>query len=828
MKVIRKTSLGVMLVLFSLLSSVSWLQVNAQDENPVSWSFSINKAEDGSHQLISTATIEEGWHLYSQNQPGDSDEGPLPTLFILDAGENVEMDGTAMEKDAIIHHDPVFDMEVSYFENEAVFTINAKATGDPAIVGGEISYMVCNETMCMPPTSVFFKFDLVAGTAREASLSEDESVQEIEAASIVPDLPLVDLNNPVNDCGTEKQEEEKKGLFTIFILGFLGGLFALLTPCVFPMIPLTVSFFTKGSQDKRKGMFRAIMYGFFIFLIYILLSTPFHIWDLDPEVLNEVSTSITLNLVFFIIFVVFAISFFGYFEITLPAKWSNKMDSASNVGGMIGIFFMALTLALVSFSCTGPILGSVLAGTLTEGAMPLTVAMGGFGVALGLPFALFAMFPGWLNSLPKSGGWLNSVKVVLGFLELALALKFLSNADLVDQWGLLKRETFFLIWILIGLGLTLYLFGKIKFPHDSPIQKLSKFRITLGILVAAFVLYLAPGVTNTTYANVSLVSGFPPPLFYSWYEKDTKCPLGIDCSKDWEEGVAKAKEKGKPILLDFTGWACVNCRKMEENVWPEDEIFDIINEKYQLISLYVDDKRELPAELQGVIKIDYGGGKIKEKPIKTIGNKWATFQALTFKAVTQPYYVLLSPDGHLLNNPVGYTPNVEEYRQFLECGLQAYDQLMAGDVDLTVDTTSNEETNDMPMFEDPVAWSFSTNKVDDETYELIVKATIEEGWHVYSQHLPSDEGPLPTFFSFEANDNYALEGDVMESEFVTHYDPNFEMDLNYFENEVTFTQTIKVTGATPFKVTGFLNFMVCDESKCLPPEDVNFEFEIAP
>jgi thiol:disulfide interchange protein len=413
------------------------------------------------------------------------------------------------------------------------------------------------------------------------------------------------------------------------------------------------------------------MYGFFIFLIYVLLSVPFYFIDsASPEILNSVSTNPWLNVAFFAVFIFFALSFFGLYEITLPAGLTGKADAKAGTGNLLGIFFMALTLAIVSFSCTGPILGSLLVGSLNGGAVQLTAGMGGFGLALALPFALFALFPNWLNSLPKSGGWLNAVKVVLGFIEVALAFKFLSNADLVKHWGILKREVFIGIWIIVGIGLTLYLFGKIKFPHDSPIKKLSKARIALGVLVAAFTIYLIPGLTNTKAANLSLISGFPPPLYYSVYKSGSDCVLGLNCSRDYEEGLKKAKAENKPILLDFTGYACVNCRRMEENVWSKEEIFKIMSEKFIVISLYVDDKKKLPAAQQFTYKTKEG----INKEIITVGDKWATFETENFKNNAQPLYAILNTNEALLNNPVGYTPNVREYKKWLECGLEAFNK----------------------------------------------------------------------------------------------------------------------------------------------------------
>lgn len=486
-------------------------------------------------------------------------------------------------------------------------------------------------------------------------------------------IPAIDLKNPVNACGgtgISVEESASNGLLTIFLLGFLGGLLALITPCVFPMIPLTVSFFTKKAVTKKSGIFNAMLYGLFIFLIYILLSVPFYFIDsASPEILNSISTNPWLNVIFFAIFIFFAFSFFGFYDITLPSSFSGKADAKAGTGNVIGIFFMALTLAIVSFSCTGPILGSLLVGSLTGGAVQLTAGMGGFGLALALPFALFALFPNWLNSLPKSGGWLNTVKVVLGFIEVALAIKFLSNADLVKHWGLLKREIFIGIWILTGAGITLYLLGKMKFPHDGPIKKLSKARIILTIIFGAFTLYLIPGLTNTKWANLTLISGFPPPLCYSVYQNPVNCK-NFEPLKDYELALQRAKVENKPILIDFTGYACVNCRRMEENVWTDPEIKALMSEKFILVSLYVDDKKKLPAAQQFTYKTKEG----INKEIITVGDKWATFETENFKNNAQPLYAILNSGEVLLNNPVGYTPSIKEYKDWLKCGLQAFEK----------------------------------------------------------------------------------------------------------------------------------------------------------
>ena len=479
----------------------------------------------------------------------------------------------------------------------------------------------------------------------------------------------IDILHPQENCGDEGTEG--KSLWGIFILGLLGGFIALLTPCVFPLIPLTVSFFTKRSGSRRKGIQNAMLYGFFIFIIYILLSLPFHLLDqTDPEILNNISTNVWLNIIFFVIFVVFAISFFGYFEITLPGNLASGADSKAGVTSFIGIFFMALTLAIVSFSCTGPILGSLLAGALTKdgGAIQLSFGMGGFGLGLALPFALFAMFPNWLQSLPKSGGWLNTVKVVLGFLELAMAVKFLSNADLVKQWHLLPREIFIGIWVIIGILTVLYLLGIIKFPHDDKKIKIGDIRWIFIALFATITIYLAPGVTNTKWANLQLISGFPPPLCYSVYTHPVNCETSLEPLRDYEEALALAKKENKPLLIDFTGWACVNCRRMEEKVWTDPTVLAMMKNQFVVVSLYVDERKVLPAAAQQTFKTKAGAAK----QIITVGDKWATFQSENFNAVAQPQYAILSLNEKVLTKTKAYTPDPREFEKWLECGLKAF------------------------------------------------------------------------------------------------------------------------------------------------------------
>jgi thiol:disulfide interchange protein DsbD len=481
-------------------------------------------------------------------------------------------------------------------------------------------------------------------------------------------IPSIEINNPASPCGDEGTSD--KSILTIFLLGMLGGLIALFTPCVFPMVPVTVTFFTKRSQDRRSGIVNAVLYGFFIFLIYVLITIPFHVASntISPEIFNKISTDVTLNFIFFAVFVLFALSFFGLFEIGLPSSWANRMGSRSGAGDKAGIFFMAGTLAIVSFSCTGPILGTLLTNVAVEGAWPLTAGAAGFGLALGLPFALFAMFPNWLQSLPKSGGWMTNVKVVLGFVELALAVKFFSNADLVKQWGLLKREVFIGLWVLIGFFIVIYLLGWLRFRHDTPVRKFSITRILFILIFAGITVYLVPGLTNTPSANLKLISGFPPPLCYSIYDNPVNCKTGFKPLEDYEVALAKAKAENKPLLIDFTGWACVNCRKMEESVWTDPTVDSLMHTRFVVVSLYVDERRKLPLTEQTVVDTRTEG----KKSIITVGDKWSTFQTENFGATSQPQYAILSPDEKLLTRTKFYTPNAGEFADWLRCGLETF------------------------------------------------------------------------------------------------------------------------------------------------------------
>ncbi len=650
-----------LLILLGFLLTMAPL-VGQSEKNPAVWSHEVQKLSDTEYQLIFKGKIQEGWHVYSQYT---AEGGSLPSEFTFEkAGEDYKLIGQTTESETIKEYSDIFEVDETFFKHEAIFTQKIELL-KPEVkqVTVNLFYQICKE-VCIPKDELF-QISLDGSAFVQAKKKLDEN-----SIALGKSLKLDLKNKEVLNQGGLKEAKDKSGLWMIFGLGFLGGLIALLTPCVFPMIPLTVSFFTKQSQQRSKGVINALLYGFFIVLIYFLLSLPFHLFDsVDSQILNTIATNIWLNVFFFVIFVFFAFSFFGYYELTLPSSWANKMDAASSkVGGGFGIFFMALTLAIVSFSCTGPILGGLLGSTtLAEGsvAMNLSAGMVGFGLALALPFALFALFPAWLNSLPKSGGWMTTVKVVLGFLELALAFKFLSNADLVGNWGILKREIFLGIWIVLFVLMALYLFGMFRFPHDGPKQKLSTARKFIGLASVGFSIYLILGLFNIT--NLKLLSGFPPPDFYSLKETNSDCPLGLECFKDFDEGVAYAQEVNKPILLDFTGWACVNCRKMEENVWSDSKIYPLIKNDYVLISLYVDDRKELPEAQQ--FDFQYDSGRIKS--IETIGQKWGTFQTINFNAASQPYYVLLSPNLEVLNDAVQYV-DVDEYEEWLKTGLEKY------------------------------------------------------------------------------------------------------------------------------------------------------------
>lgn len=631
----------------------------AFSQNPVKFETTVKKVSDSNFQLITNATIEEGWRLYSQNL---LDGGAIPTEFVYEENDFYILLGPTIESESITKFDPIFSLDQTYFESFSTFYQDIQIEKNISYLNAKIYYQACDDIVC-----IFREADLIFNL--DGSKSE---IKNNDLTSLV-----VNNDNPlfVEFTGKELLSSENNSAnsfssnsyLNLLILGFIGGVLALLTPCVFPMIPLTVSFFTNKNSNKNSKL-NAFTYGFFIVAIYLIISVPFHFLDsIDPEILNSVSTNAYLNILFFVIFILFAFSFFGFYEITLPSSWINSIDSKSNsIGGYVGIFFMALTLVLVSFSCTGPILGSLLVGSISSqgGAIQLTIGMLGFGIALALPFTVFALFPNLLNKLPKSGGWMNTFKVILGFLELGFAFKFLSNADLVEHWGILKREIFIGIWFLISILLCFYLLGLFKFPHEIKKIKVSKFNYFLSFTFLCAAVYLFPALLPNGSQKASLLSGFSPPSFYSIYPKSNDCPLGFNCFKDFDSGLDYAISQNKPILLDFTGWACANCRRIEENVWTDPEIFKIIDEDFVLISLYVDDRKVLSEKDQ--ITLKYKSGKLKK--IKTVGDKSATFQAINFNNASQPYYVLINNDLRILNSPVQYTSK-ENYLAWLKEGL---------------------------------------------------------------------------------------------------------------------------------------------------------------
>ena len=622
---------------FTLLAVVLFAQ-----PQPVKWTTTYQSTDDAVLVTIH-ADIEEGWHLYSQNIEAG---GPIPTSFYLDSTSSYTTSGIWTESEPHVEFDTNFDMDLAYFSNAVDFTATLEPTVADFTVSGELEFMVCNDEMCLPPTFVDF------------------NVQVMDAP--VPSI--------------------FKGLGTTFWLGMLGGFAALLMPCIFPMIPLTVSFFTKQSKTKAEGIFKASLYGLGIIVIYVGLGLAVSL-IFGADSLNKMATNPWFNLAFFVLFVVFAASFFGAFEITLPSSWVNKADDASNNGGLLGIFFMAFTLSLVSFSCTGPIIGSLLVEAASKGSLiGPAVGMFGFALALAIPFTLFAAFPGWLNSLPSSGGWLNTVKVTLGFLELAFALKFLSTADLVWQSHLLEREMFIAIWVAIAFMTALYLLGAFRLPLDSPVQTIGVGRLSVAIVFMVMGFYMLPGIFG---APVKLIAGFPPPEHYAESKNGayaqplmssvssvggivnevsygSHCPNDLPCFNNYEEGLAYAKEVGKPIMLDFTGWGCVNCRKMEENVWKDEAVHQRLRDNVVLISLYVDERTDLPKDEQYV-------SEITGRKIKNIGNKWSEFQEVNFKEVSQPLYVILGHDDLTpLVEKNAYNLDIEDYVDWLDKGVAAF------------------------------------------------------------------------------------------------------------------------------------------------------------
>ncbi|MCX7767875.1 MAG: protein-disulfide reductase DsbD family protein [Flavobacteriales bacterium] len=656
----------------------------AQMERPTHWTGSLHRKDSTKAVVRLKATIDAGWHLYAMN----ADEVFLPLQFKFPKSPFYKKVGKARQPKP--HHeeyDDIMQGVARWFEKEAIFEQDLELlTQDDFELKVTVEGQACTDLGKCVQVEEEIIIPVKGTTGRKAlfkpdSLPHDSVQTALPAATLAPKKTLLDdssevpMPEPLSDgvikklddaCGSSSVANADRSFWGIFLAGFLGGFLALLTPCVFPMIPLTVSFFTKQSHDRSKGLRNAILYALSILLIYTGLG--FIITRLfGAEALNQMASSAFFNLLFFVVFVIFAISFFGAFEITIPSGFVSRVDKASTRGGLLGIFFMAFTLSLVSFSCTGPIIGTLLVEAAQHGSTqgPL-LGMFGFSLALALPFAVFAAFPGWLQSLPRSGAWLNTVKVTLGFLELALAMKFISNVDLAYHWGIIRREVFIALWIAIFGLMGIYLLGGLRFKGDSG-EPLSIPRLLLGTLTLSFVIYLVPGLWG---APLRLISGFPPPDFYAeWKSEDnTQCPLNLDCEHDYTKAMLRARRLQKPVMLDFTGWNCVNCRKMEENVWPEKEVISLLRNEYILASLYCDDKAPLPPAQQ------YRSA-LTGKRITTVGGRWSDFQQQYFKANSQPLYVLISPEGRLLAAPRGYTPSPREYAAFLREGLCRFRQL---------------------------------------------------------------------------------------------------------------------------------------------------------
>ena len=661
--------------LFALLSINT--NISAQIIDPVHWKYETHKISGNDYELIFHAQLDKKWHIYSQFTPNG---GPLPLFFEFEPSDNYTLIGKVEEPKPEREYDEVFGVDVLSFKDKVDFIQKVKIlTDEPFVIKGYSDYQTCIEGKCIPGNADFV-FSINGG--ERTSGNENVETGEIAKTFSVNNLNLtIDSSETTTEVSAESEvnwwdpvieilEEYEsdagnpvsRSLLLIFIAGFLGGLIALVTPCVWPMIPMTVSFFIKQSDKGRsKGIQNALIYGLSIIVIYVLLGLGVTML-FGADALNAMSTGAIFNLFFFVLLVVFAAAFLGAFELTLPSSWVNAMDQkADKTSGLLSIFLMAFTLALVSFSCTGPIIGTLLVEAVTQGAMAPLIGMTGFALALAIPFSVFAIFPSWMNSMPKSGGWLNSVKVVLGFLELALAFKFLSNADLAYHWGILDREVFLVLWIVIFASLGFYLLGKLKFAHDSDVKHVGVLRYFMALISLAFALYMVPGLWG---APLKAISAFSPPQFtqdFDLYDGSVHAKF-----EDYDVGMAYAKSKGLPVMVDFTGWGCVNCRNMEAAVWTDSKVKDYLENKYVLISLYVDDKTELPEKDKYV-------SESRGKKIRTIGNKWSDLQIRKFGTNSQPYYFLLDNNGIPLNRAYGYDLDVEKYKVFLKEGLEEYD-----------------------------------------------------------------------------------------------------------------------------------------------------------
>lgn len=661
-------------ILFSLIVSFLAFAAYAQIQEPVKFKTELKNVSATEVEIVFTASIEQGWHVYSTDL---GDGGPISATFNTDKLTGAQLDGKLRPVGKeIASFDKLFEMDVRYFEHTAQFVQKLKLTGGDYQVTGYLEYGACNDENCLPPTQVEFSFSGKAEGTSASVLAETpaEKVDTAAAPAVIgsadgPTSVVVSDNdlwspviNELNALGETTSQEDMSWLY-IFITGFVGGLLALFTPCVWPIIPMTVSFFLKRSKDKKKGIRDAWTYGASIVVIYVTLGLAITA-IFGANALNALSTNAIFNIFFCLMLVVFAASFFGAFEITLPSKWSNAVDSkAEATTGLLSIFLMAFTLSLVSFSCTGPIIGFLLVQVSTTGnVIAPAVGMLGFAIALALPFTLFALFPSWLKSMPKSGGWMNVIKVTLGFLELAFALKFLSVADLAYGWRILDRETFLALWIVLFALLGFYLLGKIKFPHDDDDTKVSVPRFFLALASLAFAVYMVPGLWG---APLKAVSAFAPPMQtqdFNLYNKEVHAKFD-----DYDAGMKYAREHGKPVMLDFTGYGCVNCRKMELAVWTDMKVADLINNDYVLITLYVDNKTRLPEP----VKVMENG---TERTLRTVGDKWSYLQRVKFGANAQPFYVLIDNEGKPLNKSYSYDEDIDKYVDFLQTGLNNYNK----------------------------------------------------------------------------------------------------------------------------------------------------------
>jgi len=677
-----KKLLGIIFLFLAIASQAQFPDPNAKIYDPVKWSFASEKLNDKEYNLIITAKIEKGWHVYSQFI---EDGGPIPTSFKFMPSSDYKLVGSVTESPkAETAFDKTFDMQIAWHKDQVVFKQKVLLKVPEIKISGMLEFMVCDDQRCLPSEEVEFTIAIQAGSS-QADLTASSAKSDSTASIISSDSPSPALQPASVPTIQAPADSANSSLWAIYIAGFIGGLAAFFMPCIYPMIPLTVSFFTKKSGSRAKGIQSAIIYGLSIIVIYVALGL-FITLIFGASALNEAASSATFNLLFFIILIIFGISFLGAFDITLPSSLVNKMDEKSNQNGFVGLFFMAFTLALVSFSCTGPIIGTLLVDAVSKGSyLGPAIGMLGFSSALAIPFTLFAIFPSWLKEMPKSGGWLNTVKVSLGFLEIALAFKFLSNVDLAYHWGILNRDIFLIIWIVVFGLWALYLLGKIRLSHDNEISFLSLPRLFFSMFILAFTLYMVPGLWGAPlkaisawlppqvtqefdlYSNRSSSQSEPSVASGKKYAGLFHAPHGLDAFYDYEEGLAYAKSVNKPILIDFTGWSCTNCRKMEASVWPDKEVLRRLRENYVLISLYVDDKTELKEDEKYI-------SSFSGKKVNTIGQKWSDFQASKFGTNSQPYYVIADLDGKVLIPPQAYNLDISNYVIFLDKGKIAFEQ----------------------------------------------------------------------------------------------------------------------------------------------------------